>query len=174
MRSHEDAPTTPWSCRFTTPSASMLLDGLDPQSRSLVEKARRSLSDLEGIGERIRWQGVPWRWAFTYAPSGGRGPAAAYIVPRPDSPSLAAPLSEHTVCSMDVPALPPIVRDGIASGNRVGTALWCEWKPSTEHDLDAVIEVIALERSAGVCPSMVRPHAGSRARPSPDHAAART
>jgi len=137
-----------WSCKFLTPSPDDLMSGLGEDLRPVVAHARATLRAMDGVRELVRWQGIPWRWTFTYQAAGSTGPAEAYVIPCPREPRLAIPLAKERICSLRIAQLPPTVRSGIAAGRRVGNALWCEWILTDAEQTDSILNLVGPDAAA--------------------------
>ena len=132
-----------WADRFRTPaSADLLAQVPEPD---FIHQAREALSELPGVAEHLSWQGIPWRWAFTYT-SGTRGstdnphnPLAA-IVPDPEGPRLATALPADFLESLQVRRLPRAVRDTLLGASPVGNTFWVEW-PLTADFIEPVLDL---------------------------------
>lgn len=136
---------SPWTDRFRRPEPQDLLSGLpEPE---LADKAREALGELKGVSEQLSWQGIPWRWAFTYSNGGGAHQPLAALVPEPESPKLATALPGEFVESLQVRKLPRPVREALLNATPVGRMVWVEW-PLTADVLDGALELFSKAREA--------------------------
>lgn len=132
----------PWDDRFAKPTDEALLE-LHPKTvRKLLEQARESLLAFEGASERLEWEGLPWRWSWSYTVEADPTRALAYLTPEPSRPQLSMPLTVEMVETMPVKRLKKHVRDGLLGARKVSEIRWASWEFHTKSDLDDLLDVV--------------------------------
>ncbi|MFG0327410.1 MAG: hypothetical protein ACF8SC_09130 [Phycisphaerales bacterium JB037] len=122
----KDIPNA-WSCKFQTPTIDLLLADLPKTDRPAFDLAREALAEIDTARETLEWHGIPWRWALRYTTRGSADPFA-YLVPDPAAPLLCLPVPGELLRDTEVAKLARTVREGVASGTRVGELVWCHWQ----------------------------------------------
>jgi hypothetical protein len=130
-----------WENRFQEPSPEDLGSHYNKQVRNLIESARERLSGFEGVEEVVSWEGLPWRWTMKFRLPNDPTRAWAYLVPHPEGPQLAVPLTGEMIESLPLRRMKKHVRDGVAFGTRVDNVLWATWDIQTKSHLDDVLDV---------------------------------
>lgn len=135
------AERTAWEDRFSEPSLEALTAHYGKQFSSLFDVARERLLDFESAGERVSWQGLPWRWCLVYGVEGDNTPAFAYLVPDPEGVVLCVPLNQPIIESMPMKRLKKHIRDGVYLAKHVETTVWATWQVTARTQLDEVLDV---------------------------------
>lgn len=139
---------SPWEDRFRRPSADDLRGHYTTRALAhLAETAREELASLPGVAESIEWQGVPWRWTWVYR-SKGQAMPLAYLVPDPEHPQIAAPLSAAMVETIGLARLKRYARDGIAVSRQVAGVHWPSWEITLKSQLDEVMDLVERKQRA--------------------------
>lgn len=117
----------PWADRFQTATAEALLAEL-PQDRA--EACARTLEQLEGLGfapPDVRWMGACWKWTVVLEAQDAVPAPPAYLIPDPQRPRACTRLEADAIRALHAGKLQRPVRDAMATGAQVGSALWVEW-----------------------------------------------
>lgn len=133
----------PWQDRFNTPSAGALVSAIAAPQRQLFDSARAGLVALD-LTEQLGWRGLPWRWAFSYALPAAEDPstlAIAFLVPKPERPSLAIPLDAATIRELPLRRMSKGVRDTLAHAANVGGVLWPEWELTSPNQATELVDL---------------------------------
>lgn len=138
----------PWANKFRRPTADELIAQYGSKQLSqLVGAARGELGGLSGVTETLSWNGVPWRWSFEYrapgtAPAAAGGQPLAYLVPDPQHPQIAVPLTAEMIDLLPVRRLKRFVREGIVHGRIVAQVYWPSWEFALRSQLDEVMDLV--------------------------------
>lgn len=137
---------SPWRDRFRTPTVADLVNACPyPDGLILVAVRDRALRERFGQ-ETVVWLGIPWRWTLAY----WRGAAAEdpwlYIIPNPDQPRVAAPLSLAKVDAIVAEPAWKAVREGVAAARIIGHTAWAEWDVTTPEQAHMIVEAITHAR----------------------------
>lgn len=136
-------PKHPWANKFRRPAAEELLEQYgSKQLAQLVAAARAELAGLDGVTETLSWNGVPWRWSFEYRQRGGGAQPLAYLVPDPQRPQIAVPLTSDQIGMLPLRRLKRFVRDGIVHGRMVAHVYWPSWEFALRSQLDEVMDLV--------------------------------
>lgn len=133
---------SPWKNRFQTPDFDGLRAHYAKHLGDLFHSARERLHALSGMSERIEWLGTAWRWTYVYSHESAPARAWAYLIPNPEKPMLAAPMSIEFVRSLPMRRLKRYVRDGLCSAKRTGEILWPTWDVTGKSNLDDVMDLL--------------------------------
>jgi hypothetical protein len=153
---------TPWEDRFRCPTAQDLTSHYrNRQLATLFDLAKEQLSSIAPFVRRISWQGVAWRWCFTWHdPSEPAGPDGLprprfYLVPHPDGPTVACPMTEEAFNNLPRRALGRTAREGLDQSRQIGDARWASWKVTNRTALAEVVAAVAMlhGRPANPAPS---------------------
>ena len=131
----------PWEDRFKTPSVQNLREPYNKQLSNLLDTAREQFLSVTGVEERISWQGVAWRWTLTYQAPDDPTRAWVYLIPHPEGPRIAMPMTEEMVEALPKRRLKKFVTDGITSARRVGAMHWAVWEITNKTNLDDVMDL---------------------------------
>lgn len=115
----------PWRDRFATPTLDGLLARYEPEARG---RARKIAADLEARSSRkptLEWMGVAWCWTLVFRRRGEAEPWA-YLVPGPDAPTVAVPISADALPPGPVRRLPKPIREALTRAPRIGALRWTE------------------------------------------------
>jgi len=136
---------TPWHDRFREPTLDALLACIPPAIAEPWHTAREGLLAIEGLDERLGWEGVPWRWCLRYERRGATGSdlPVAYMVPEPAQPKLCIPLPTPIIASMKPRSIARTVREGILASSPVDGIFWPTWALTSKSGAE---ELIALAR----------------------------
>ncbi len=140
--------TTAWTHRFASPAVEDLLGELDQEHKELVEHARTCLGKIEGVVERLSWQGIPWRWTLVYADQSDPDTLLAYVVPEPGRPQISVPLPTNVINQIKPRRVSRIVRDGILQASHVGEMYWPSWDLTSKTGVGEIIQLVKLRASA--------------------------
>lgn len=136
-------PAGIWENKFRSPTADDLLGALSKTHAQLVEAARARLREAPASREEIVWNGLPWRWTFSYRGEGEPARFWAYVVPEPARPRIVLPLTLDELSRLPLRKLTKTVRDPLAHGVEVDGVHWVEWELTSRALLD---EVLTLAR----------------------------
>lgn len=138
----------PWANKFRRPTPDELIAQYgSKQLAQLVAAARAELSRLAGVAETLSWNGVPWRWSFEYraerpAPGAAGAQPLAYLVPDPQRPQIAVPLTAEMIDLLPVRRLKRFVREGIVHGRIVAQVYWPSWEFALRSQLDEIMDLV--------------------------------
>lgn len=118
------------------------------EAAEVFEYARTRLLASPGLAESLGWQGLPWRWCYAYAAADAPGRPAAFLVPDPASPRIAAPLAHRMIAQLTMRKLQRAVKDGILKGSVVGEMRWCTWELTGRAVVDEVVTLV-MARTEG-------------------------
>ncbi|TVQ30593.1 MAG: hypothetical protein EA376_12070 [Phycisphaeraceae bacterium] len=131
----------PWEDRFNRPSLHDLREHYNSQMSRLLDQARERLLSFEGAQEEIAWEGVAWRWTFVYRLANDPTRAWAYLVPHPENPRLAIPMTTPMVEALPRRRLKKYITEGVATAKRVGDIHWASWEVANKTNLDEVLDL---------------------------------
>ena len=164
----------PWADRFNTPTAERLIAHLSQEHRCASKQLLERLDEL-GLPEPVaRWMGTCWKWTVALEPQrqAERQPASqapsqappqpapqvepgqtappVYLIPNPERPRVCTRLDARSLGAVSADRLQRKVRDAMASGVQVGSALWVEWPIESTACADDMITLVhaALEATA--------------------------
>ncbi|MCK4873945.1 MAG: hypothetical protein KAS72_14585 [Phycisphaerales bacterium] len=132
-----------WEDRFVEPTVESLREPFSAEISTLIEDAQAALLSVPKMKQRIRWCGVPWRWALTFHNDADTTVAWAYLVPDPEGPLLAVPIAGALRDRLDEDTLPGTIRAGLAEAKQVNGDLWSSFRFTTREELDGVLELLA-------------------------------
>ncbi len=131
-----------WADRFAAPAAGDLLGALSPEAAPLARALRESLLASGEFCETVRWSGLPWRWALTYAAV--QGEVVAYLVPNPDGPSAVFRLTHEQFTDLPTKKLSRYIRDGLAQSRLVAGVAWPEWPFQSQAQVKDLADLFAM------------------------------
>lgn len=137
---------TAWEDRFKTPSLDELREQYNRQMVNLLDLALERLRGYGDLNEALSWQGLPWRWTITFRSSNDQGQAWAYVVPDPEKPKLAMPLTAAMVSSMPLHRMKKHVRDGVLQSRLVDGIYWASWDLTGKDQLKDILELADRKR----------------------------
>ena len=145
-RLNQSRPT--WDDRFATPSIEDLLAALPPEILEPTQTLRESLANDTELVESLRWCGLPWRWALTYAPPGAANEreAVAFLVPNPESPAVVFRLTLDQAGGLPLKKLSRFARDGLAQARLIAGVAWPEWKYQSANQAGELAELFCTLR----------------------------
>lgn len=144
----------PWANKFQRPTPEQLVSQCETkQLGQLVAAARQELAAMAGVSEALSWEGVPWRWSFVYTlaesvrATGSEHAAVqahplAYMIPDPQRPQVAVPMSGQLVEALPMRRLKRFVRDGIVHSRIVGEVYWPSWDFGARSQLDEIMDLV--------------------------------
>jgi hypothetical protein len=147
-------PKLPWANKFQRPTPEVLVSQCESKQLSqLVRAARQEIVSLAGVSETLSWLGVPWRWSFVYtleesaqtaeSPHAAvRAHPLAYMIPDPQKPQVAVPMSGQLVEALPMRRLKRFARDGIVHCRIVGEVYWPSWDFSARTQLDEIMDLV--------------------------------
>ncbi len=130
-----------WLDQFTTPTDAMLVSGVSGEMGTALVEIREKLKAVEGVKERIDWQGVPWRWTFVYSRTQAELDPWAYLVPDPTRALIVVPLSLPMLEALPMRKLSRTIREGIARATGVGGLFWAEWELGTGTSVSDIVDL---------------------------------
>lgn len=140
-------PKNVWTDKFIRPTADQLVGVSIKVNQAVLESAREQLLELEGLEERVEWQGTPWRWTLVYSGAGEEGSAAfAYIVPDPAKAQMCLPLTQEQIRAIPVRKLKKGVRDGIVFARNVAGVWWATYDIPTKTAVADMMELAVRKR----------------------------
>ncbi|MBL0927772.1 MAG: hypothetical protein IBJ11_08985 [Phycisphaerales bacterium] len=131
-----------WEDRFARPSADLLLEDCGKTKGKLLETAVERLRGMERVEEQLSWQGLPWRWTLTFTAPSDPTRAFAYVVPDPEKPKIALPLTTEMIAAMPLRRLTKYVRDGVEGARWVGSVAWATWEIESKGQLDEILDLV--------------------------------
>lgn len=142
---------TPWEDRFRCPSAQDLTSHYrNRQLATLFDLAKDHLSAIAPFAPRITWQGVAWRWSVTWHdPSEPAGPDGLprprfYLVPHPEGPTVACPMTEEAFTNLPRRGLGRNAREGLDQSRQIGDVRWASWRVTNRTALAEVVAAVAM------------------------------
>lgn len=142
---------TPWEDRFRRPSAPDLTAHYrNRQLAALFELAKEHLGAIGPFTCQISWQGVAWRWCLTWhdpsEPLGADGQPRPrfYLVPHPEGPTVACPMTEEAFTNLPRRALGRTAREGLDQSRQIGDVRWASWKVTNRTALAEVVSAVAM------------------------------
>ena len=140
--------TSAWTNRFTSPTVEDLIADIDIEHRELFDHARTCLGKLDGIVERLSWQGIPWRWTLVYAAESDPDTLLTYLVPEPGRPQISVPLRTEIINQIKPRKISRIVRDGILQASHVDQVYWPSWDLASKTGIGEIIQLVKLRVAA--------------------------
>jgi len=131
-----------WQDRFRTPTLDDLRQPYQGLNAKFFDEARDRLCAMEFLNEQIVWQGIPWRWTFTYEGAYDPERPWAYIIPHPEKPLVATPLIEAVVTWLPWQRLKRFIRDGLDGARQVNGVRWAVWELSHRTNLEDVFDLL--------------------------------
>jgi hypothetical protein len=132
-----------WEDKFRQPTQEELIrsiTGAEPAEH--LRELRKRLLSLEGVNERVEWQGVPWRWTLVYSCAMDPTRAFAYLVPDPAHPQVAIPLTVAMVQTIPLKRMKKAVRDGVMFSKFVAGVYWPCWQLEAFPQIDELSEIL--------------------------------
>jgi len=142
MTTLEIPPGACWSDRFARPDPESLLTEMGEELLEPFQIIRDALRD-RGLLEDLAWHGPSYRWALAYQTKGSDKPLF-YLVPRPGSPMLAAPVEVQRLAEIQTGKLDRMVRDRIALASVVGPVAWCSWFITSKTAAAAIVNGVKV------------------------------
>ena len=130
-----------WEARFNEPTADQLRAGLPPAAARLMDRVRRSLNQLDGVVEGLRWYGECWRWSIEYRTDHSAEPLAL-LIPSPHDLRLAVPLTCEFLRALPTSRLPRTVRDGLELARESFDSRWGLWSLDSAVIIDNLVDLI--------------------------------
>jgi len=154
----------PWADRFHTATADELIAQL-PQDHARASALLLERLRALGLPEpAARWMGACWKWTVAIEPDARsaqqhktREPAPpVYLIPDPAQPRLCTRLDARSLAAVRADRLQRGVRDAMASGVQVGSALWVEWAIESDACADDMLALVRAALGADAEPSPKR------------------
>ncbi len=130
-----------WEARFNEPTPDQLRAGLPPAAARLMDRVQRSLNQLEGVVEGLRWYGECWRWSIEYRTELSADPLAL-LIPSPADLRLAVPLTCEFLRALPTSRLPRPVRDGLELARESFDSRWGLWSLDSPDIVDNLVDLI--------------------------------
>jgi hypothetical protein len=115
----------PWRDRFATPTIEELLARYEHEPRALAVRIATDLEARSSKKPSLEWMGVAWCWTLVFRRRGEAEPWA-YLVPGPDTPTVAVPIPAQALPAGPVRRLPKPVREALSRSPRIGALRWTE------------------------------------------------
>jgi hypothetical protein len=141
-------PRRAWEDRYRTPNPEDLIRGMEGPGRELFLHVRGELAALAGVRESLSWQGIPWRWSFSYRMAGGRE-AFAFLVPQPGRPLLGLPLGECVFDTVLESKISKPVREAILHAPAIGSVRWTQWELTSRTQAEDLLILARCAHGAG-------------------------
>lgn len=122
-----------------------LLADIEKEPHALVQYARESFASVPQVREDLSWQGVPWRWCFTYHAAADEPRPFAYLIPQPTKPAIAVPIEADIIAELPLRRLPKHIRDVLGTAPNVGGVRWCQWDLASKNQIDDVLKLARLK-----------------------------
>lgn len=135
-----------WEDRFKTPTLDDLRQQYNRQTANLLDTALERLRGYGDLSEDLSWQGLPWRWTITFKSTKADSRAWAYVVPDPEKPKLAMPLTAEMVNAMPLHRMKKHVRDGVLLSRLVDGVYWATWDLTGKDQLKDILELADRKR----------------------------
>ena len=106
-----------------TPDPSAPYADLATTQAERFRRIRTALRALPGVGEQVRFMGLPWGWAWEYAV----GPRkVCWVHPIPPTPSATFTLTDDEESKvLAITRLAEPIRNAVRDGQRTGPLKWC-------------------------------------------------
>ena len=147
----EPAPTAPLSDLPAAPAARF-------------RAVRGGLLALEGVGESVRFMGMPWRWAWEYG-LGNRKLCWVHVVSNTVSTTFTLSDGEADRVSR-LPRVAAEIARAVAQGQQTGPVRWCWLELSDRRIIDAFLRL--ARHKAEWLGERPAPHRAPRLRRRPD------
>jgi len=139
-----------WEDRFRAPTWDELRGASNKQLAALLEHARERLLRLAGAREQLAWHGIPWRWSLAVRVPADPDRPIAFLVPQPNHPRLAVPLSNEVLASIVTARLAKPTREAIVHAPLVGGVRWPSWELANRTQFAELLSLIELRLRVGV------------------------
>jgi len=136
-------PPSAWEDRWNAPTLEALLAPLDENRHKQITALIDRISEYPGIGHKLIWHGVSWRWCLQmnlHTEAGER--EFAYIVPHPETPTIWFPMSSHVVDRLPMRRLNRYIRDGIRSAKMAVDVHWAKWPPTAGTEVEHLMDLV--------------------------------
>ncbi|MEM1354835.1 MAG: hypothetical protein AAGC44_11555 [Planctomycetota bacterium] len=140
----------PWQDRWSEPTLDQLLDpckAKEPQFKAL-SNIMEGIEGYEGVQRSIIWAGQSWQWTIEYLleghhETGVESPdAMAYIIPDPEGPIVAIPLTDTHIEQIPLRRVNRFIRDQIRSSKCAVDIHWCKWTPSAQTEVEHLMDLV--------------------------------
>jgi hypothetical protein len=144
-----------WQERFSTPRLEQLLARYAPPVADLVPPLLAGLRGIEGVGEELRWFGIPWRWSLGFRHARDLSREWAVLVLKPDKPDLIVPLTHALLERFPSRRFTRGVRDGIVHAPQVAGVFWAQWEITSRPQVDELLDLlkVKMDRAGQLDPS---------------------
>ena len=109
--------------------------------RSLFDRTRKRLLELEGVEEAFNWYGDSWKWTIEYRTSLSDEPLVV-LVPSPADLQLAVPMDAEFTRSLPVKRMKRAVRDGLELAQEPFDTHWGVWSVQAMSMLEELQDLI--------------------------------
>lgn len=130
-----------WEDRFRQPTVADLLGGMPKEVASLVRAVRGELHEGRELTEELRWLGVSWCWTMVFRAEEANPKGWVYLIPRPDRPCVAVPVSVHVLESVPLRNFGKVVRDGLQFSRVVDGVRWPEWELTSKSMAEEIVKL---------------------------------
>lgn len=141
-----------WFDRYQPPTLDDLRAGLERGPDALFDYGRKGLQGLDGVEEVLSWEGIPWRWCLVYRLAGEPGRPLAYLVPDPDRPHIALPLTDDVLAILPVRRFSKSIRDRIVFASEVSGVHWAQWDLASRALIDEIMDLARRVRNHRASP----------------------
>ena len=115
-----------WTDYFNEPSCGILRKNLSDDPASYFDLARKKLSGLEGVTEKMTWFGDGWHWTVGYYTPHREEPLVV-IIPDPLDLQLAMPLDRQFIESIPAKDVKKSLREGLELAQAPFDTRWGVW-----------------------------------------------
>ncbi|MEM9295115.1 MAG: hypothetical protein AAGA57_04865 [Planctomycetota bacterium] len=138
----------PWEDQWNAPTLDQLwADQKESHAKALASFTEGALK-FDGVESRLAWHGEAWRWTLELnLPAldlGGKEAdqmSMAYIVPRPETPEVAVPLSPAFLEAIPMRRINRFVREPIRSARQAVEMHWGLFTPSAQTEVDHLLDL---------------------------------
>lgn len=148
MATLEFKPKSPWENKFRQPDEDELRSQYLKPVQAVLAGARAAMLTFEDAREDLEWLGIPWRWSYVYRTGSGTKAAMAYVVPQPERPRIAIPVSAMVLSKVPARKLSKFIREGVLHAPMVGEVRWAQWELTATGQIEEVLALLALHRQA--------------------------
>ena len=138
-------PPLPWQDRWTEPSLEQLLQPQKEQAAEVLRSFIDQACEIPGVVVGIRWYGAAWRWTIVLLAGDEAGEPMgdlAYIVPNPESPTIAVAMEPELYQGLSTKRLSKYIRDELRSAKWAYESYWTRYAPTNKSDVEALIDLI--------------------------------
>ena len=142
----------PWQNRWSSPAMDDLIQPIQDQSRKALSTLMDQIAGLDGLEQRLCWNGPSWRWTIEYRlehppKSEEEEPeAVCYLVPNAERPVVCVPLTNAVVEKLPMRRLNKLVRNGIRSAKCAVSVHWATWNLTASAEVPHLFDLIKRKR----------------------------